>query len=177
MTEAAGMRLGGIVALLALVGCRSDATGPSEPGSPPPVEPRRDAASEPPTSEPEAPHATEPEHAGPPISREQVVATFQRWWTPFSNAQLTSHPLRAQLDALAAAGGTPKQDACERLAGHVDERAPAGSPALLHGATARLREQDEPCWWLHHDGMMGPGLGAVLASDGRVLVVWIVSEG
>lgn len=177
MTAAARMRPCRLVALLALalVGCRTDATGSSEPGSLEPVEPSRDDASEPePTATEPAPT---PELAAPPIARDQVVATFQRWWTPFSNAQLTSHPLRAQLDALAAAGGTPKQDACERLASHVDERAPAGSPALLHGAAARLREQDQPCWWLHHDGMMGPGLGAVLASDGRVLVVWIVSEG
>ena len=106
-----------------------------------------------------------------------VVPHFQRWWKVWSSEHLATHPLVATLDERVAAGGHAKQEACDVLAEHIAERAPAGSPARLFGDPAALRGRSSRCWWLHHDGMMGPGLGAALASDGTVLVVWIVSEG
>lgn len=126
-----------------------------------------------PTATPRA--ANEP--PGPPLAAAQVVPTFQRWWKPWSSEHLAAHPLEDRLDELVAAGGHAKQEACDVLAEHVAARAPTGSPELLLGDPAVLRGRGDRCWWVHHDGMMGPGLGAALASDGTVLVVWIVSEG
>lgn len=120
---------------------------------------------------------TPPAAPGPPLSATDVVPTFQRWWKAWSPEHLASHPLRVTLDERVAAGGRAKQEACDVLAEHVSERAPTGSPELLLGDPAALRGRGDRCWWLHHDGMMGPGLGAALASDGTALVVWIVSEG
>jgi hypothetical protein len=176
MSDTQGMRIV-LVFVAALIGCR-DAASPSEPPATGTTE-REQAldAPAPATSEPSPDPSPTPEPVGAPIGREQVVETFQRWWTPWSLERLATHPLRAQLDALVAAGATLTSDSCDRLAAHIDERAPSGSPELLFGDTARLREGAETCWWLHHDGMMGPGLGAALASDGQVWVVWIVSEG
>lgn len=118
-----------------------------------------------------------PPPPGPPLAAADVVPAFQRWWTPWSSEHLAAHPLKARLDELVTAGGHAKQEACDVLAEHVAARAPAGSPELLLGDPAVLRGRSERCWWLHHDGMIGAGLGAALAADGTVLVVWIVSEG
>jgi hypothetical protein len=70
-----------------------------------------------------------------------------------------------------------KAEACDELAEHVSARAPVGSPELLFGDPSALRGRTDRCWWLHHDGLLSTGLGAALASDGRVLVVWVVLEG
>lgn len=123
--------------------------------------------------------APPPSHTppGPPLAAAEVAPAFQRWWAPWSSEHLRAHPLKQGLDERVAAGGHAKPQACDALAEHVTERAPAGSPELLYGDPAALRGRGDRCWWLHHDGMMGPGLGAALASDGTVLVVWIVSEG
>lgn len=133
-----------------------------------------DVVEKPPMTTPET---NVPPPLGPPLSTDAVVPSFRRWWATFSGDQLTSHPLRATLDERVATGGTVRAEACDTLAEHVRERAPKGSPELLHGDPASLDGRTDRCWWLHHDGMLGPGLGAALASDGRVLAVWIVVEG
>lgn len=181
---------------LPVVGCRGDAAAPSEP--PKSDVPKRDAprsevavtnasaanarepAADPGASEEAAVTTTRPPTPapeGPPLAADAVVPHFQRWWKVWSSEHLATHPLVATLDERVAAGGHAKQEACDVLAEHIAERAPAGSPARLFGDPAALRGRSSRCWWLHHDGMMGPGLGAALASDGTVLVVWIVSEG
>ena len=118
-----------------------------------------------------------PAPAGPPLAAEAVVPHFQRWWKAWSGEHMATHPLKATLDERVAAAGTVRSEACDVLAEHVSARAPAGSPELLFGDPAALRGRSDRCWWVHHDGMMGAGLGAALASDGRVLVVWVVLEG
>lgn len=112
----------------------------------------------------------------PMLAAEEVVPTFQRWWSSWSKAQLAGHPLQATLDERVAAGGTVRSEACGWLVAHVRERAPEGSPERLLWDDAAIT-QDARCWWIHHDGMMGPGLGAVLTSHGRVAAVWVVREG
>ena len=170
-----------LVGLLAS-GCRGEAAAPSEP-------PKAGEAAKPAESSPEGTQTTkeapvttttpspEPEPAGPPMAAEAVVPHFQRWWKTWSAEHLVGNPLRDRLDARVAAGGTVKSEACEVLAEHVKARAPVGSPELLFGDPAALHGRTDRCWWLHHDGMMSTGLGAALASDGRVLVVWVVLEG
>lgn len=166
-------------------GCRGEAAAPSEPPpasaaapspSPAKTEPAASKApAEPPMTTPEP--SPEPASPGPPLAPEAVAPHFQRWWAAWSKEHLAAHPLRATLDERVAAGGTVKAQGCDALAEHVQARAPLGSPELLHGDPAALRGRTDRCWWLHHDGMMGAGLGAALASDGRVLVVWVVLEG
>lgn len=167
-------------------GCRGEAAAPSEPPPAPgaaapsaPVEasaPARETPKEPPMTTTPVP-SSEPASPGPALAAEAVVPHFQRWWAAWSKEHLAAHPLRVTLDERVAAGGTSKPQACDALAEHVRERAPLGSPELLHGDPAALRGRTDRCWWLHHDGMMGPGLGAALASDGQVLAVWVVREG
>lgn len=173
------------MAMVLVGGCRGE-TAPSEPpkaGEPAPSELAPAKAPAPPSEQSEptpmttTPPSPEPEPPGPPLAAEAVVPHFQRWWKAWSRGHLASHPLRATLDERVAVGGTVKAEACDALADHVKARAPAGSPELLHGDPAALRGRSDRCWWLHHDGMMGPGLGAALGSDGRVLVVWVVLEG
>jgi hypothetical protein len=126
------------------------------------------------TTEPDPPAALE----GPPLAADAVAPAFGRWWVPWSKAQLAAHPLRVTLDEHVASGKpTVRSEACDELAEHVRERAPAGSPELLHGDPSALLGRTDRCWWLHYDGIMGPGLGAALTTHGRVLVVWIVLEG
>jgi hypothetical protein len=120
---------------------------------------------------------TKPQPSGPALAAEAVVPHFQAWWKTWSSEHLVGHPLKARLDERVAAGGTAKEEACDVLAAHVEERAPAGSQELLYGDPAALRRAGERCWSVHHDGMMGPGLGGALANDGAVLAVWVVLEG
>ncbi len=138
------------------------------PAPPEPTPMTRPAAPTPPPADAEPP--------GPPLAAEEVVPTFRRWWAPWSKAQLAGHPLQATLDERVAAGGTVRSEACGWLEAHVRERAPEGSPERLYWDLAKIA-QDAPCWWIHHDGMMGPGLGAALTRDGRVAAVWVVREG
>ena len=149
-------------------GCRGETTAPSAP-------PQTDTAAHPKetlvTTPPKNP---EP---GPPLTADTVVPHFQRWWKQWSSEHLAAHLQKATLDERVAAGAAAKLEACAVLAAHVEERAPVGSPELLFGDPATLRGRGDRCWWLHHDGLMGPGLGSVLASDGTVLVVWVVREG
>jgi hypothetical protein len=112
-----------------------------------------------------------------PLAASDVIPTFKHWWKEWAPEHLASHPLKAKLDELVAMGGRAKQVECEALANQVDERAPSGSPELLLGDAVKLRGSTGQCWWLHHDGLTGPGLGAALAADGTVLAVWIISEG
>jgi hypothetical protein len=114
---------------------------------------------------------------GPPLSREAVASTFRQWWATFSPELAGPESARRTLDDLVKAGSTPREEDCAELAEHVRQRAPFGSPQLLHGDPSALEGRTDRCWWLHHDGFMGPGLGAALASDGRVLAVWVVLEG
>jgi hypothetical protein len=179
------------IVLAGAAGCRGDASAPSEP-------PRDVGAAEAGAGEAKAREAepsaqgtqtTEtkeasvtttpptPEPAGPPLSTEAVVPQFQRWWKTWSVDAMAGHPLKARVDELVAAGGTVKAEACDVLADHVTERAPMGSAELLFGDPAALRGRGDRCWWVHHDGMLSAGLGAALASDGRVLAVWVVLEG
>jgi hypothetical protein len=184
-----------VLAVVLASGCRDEATAPSEPpkaaeaGKPAePAEPSSPGKTR--EAEPSAgtqttkeasvtttPPSAEPEPAGPPMAAEAVVPHFQRWWKTWSGEHLVGNPLRDRLDKRVAAGGKVKSEACEVLADHVKARAPVGSPELLFGDPAALRGRTDRCWWLHHDGMMSTGLGAALASDGRVLVVWVVLEG
>jgi hypothetical protein len=166
-------------------GCRGETAAPSEPPKAATAEAGRGAAkapeAEPERAPEEAPVTTTnpptPERTGPSLSTEAVVPHFQRWWKEWSAERMATHPLRGRLDELVAAGGTVKAEACDVLAEHVSTRAPVGSPELLLGDPAALRGRSDRCWWVHHDGMMGAGLGAALASDGRVLAVWVVLEG
>lgn len=179
-----GRALAIVIALAA--GCRGE-TAPSEPPKPATAEAGPGAAKVPePEPEPvrapeEAPVTTTnpstPERTGPSLSTEAVVPHFQRWWKEWSAERMATHALRGRLDELVAAGGTVKPEACDVLAEHVSTRAPVGSPELLFGEPDALRGRTDRCWWVHHDGMMGAGLGAALASDGRVLAVWVVLEG
>jgi hypothetical protein len=180
-----------VLAVMLAAGCRGGAAAPSEPltaaGAAEPsgsmekarkVEPRAEGTQR--TKEASVtttPPSPEPEPAGPPLAAEAVVPHFQRWWKPWSNEHLAANPLKEELDERVAAGATAKSEACEQLAAHVSARAPVGSPELLFGDPAALHGRTDRCWWLHHDGMMSTGLGAALASDGRVLVVWVVLEG
>jgi hypothetical protein len=173
-----------VLAVVLAGGCRGEASAPSEPPK------AAEAAKTAETAEPaesaakarEAESSAEgtqtkeasvtttppsPEPAGPPLAAEAVVPHFQRWWKAWSPEHLATNPLQARLDELVAAGGTVKAQACDVLADHVEERAPTGSPELLYGTPAALRGRTDRCWWLHHDGMMGAGLGAALASDVR----------
>ena len=177
--------LASLVSLVSMmIACRGDAAAPSEPPKAAGGEPSSGAATPAPTPAAEASMTTpDPDPPpgdvapGPPLAAADVGPAFQRWWTPWSKEHLATHPLKDRLDELAARGGTVKEQACDALADHVADRAPAGSPERLLGDPAALRGRGERCWWLHHDGLMGPGLGAALASDGTVRVVWIVSEG
>jgi len=117
-----------------------------------------------------------PEPLGPAMAADAVVAHFQRWWKPWSDEHLATNPLKARLDERVAAGGTVNTKACDELADHVSARARAGS-VVLFGNPSALHGRSDHCWWVHHDGMMTTGLGAALASDGKVLVVWVVLEG
>lgn len=168
-----------VMLLVITGGCRGEPAAPSEPpkattpaAGPSPATTKKD---EPMPTTP-APTAA-PEPLGPALAAEAVAPAFGRWWAAWSKEHLATHPLRATLDERVAAGGTVKAHACDELAAHAHERAPVGSAELLYGNPAALRGRTDRCWWLHHDGMMGPGLGAALASDGRVLVVWVVREG
>jgi hypothetical protein len=182
-----------VLAMVLASGCRGEAAAPSEPpkasAAAKPAEPSRAGETREAEPSPEVtqttkeasvtttPPSPEPEPAGPPMAAEAVVPHFQRWWKTWSAEHLASNPLQARLDGRVAAGGTVKTQACEELADHVSARAPAGSPELLFGDPAALRGRADRCFWLHHDGMMSTGLGAALASDGTVLVVWVVLEG
>lgn len=117
-----------------------------------------------------------PEPPGPPLAAADVVPHFQRWWKVWSSENLTN-PRKATLDARVAARGTVEAEACDVLGEHVKKHAPVGSPELLFGDPAALLGRGDRCWWVHHDGRIGPGVGAALASDGTVLVVWVVLEG
>ena len=171
--------LASVLVVAGLGGCRGEAAAPSEPpkavvgSGAPPITKEAPMTTVSPIPEPEP----EPEPAGVPLTAEAVTPHFQRWWSKWSPEHLASNPLRVTLDERVAAGGTVKAEACEVLADHVSARAPTGSAELLFGDPAALRGRTDRCWWLHHDGMMGAGLGAALASDGRVLVVWVVLEG
>jgi hypothetical protein len=155
--------------------------GPSPSAAPQEREPTRAEADgkEPTMTTPEPSPApdTAPVPLGPPLAAGEVAPAFQRWWATWSSEHLAAHPLRARLDERVKAGGNAKAEACDVLAEHVRGRAPVGSPELLYGDPAALLGRSDRCWWLHHDGMMGAGLGAALASDGRVLAVWVVLEG
>jgi hypothetical protein len=148
------------------------ATAPAEPtAASAGVEPRKEEATV------TAPSHPDPPPPGPALAPEAVVPHFQRWWATWTKEHLATHPLRVTFDERVAAGGTVKAEACDVLAEHVAERAPAGSPELLYGDPSALRGRSDRCWWLHHDGMLSAGLGAALGRDGQVLVVWVVLEG
>lgn len=96
---------------------------------------------------------------GSMLAPDAAVPTFRRWWATWSGEHLAANPLRDRLDELVARGGTARTEACDVLAEHARERAPVGSSELLYGDPAALLGRTDRCWWLHHDGMMGPGLG------------------
>jgi hypothetical protein len=186
-----GMIRSGLALVLALAaGCRGETAAPSEPPKAAAKteadrEPDHGAAKVPETEAERAPEEAPvttttppiPERNGPSLSAEAVVPHFQRWWKEWSAAHMATHPLKGRLEELVATGGTVKSQACDVLAEHVSTRAPMGSPELLFGDPDALRGLGDRCWWVHHDGMMGAGLGAALAIDGRVLAVWVVLEG
>ena len=180
--------LASVLAVACLGGCRGEVAAPIEPPKAAVSEPsprKQPDEHAPPLAGTQEPSMTTPPRAprpaneppGPPLAAADVVPTFQRWWNAWAPEHLASHPLRDRFDELVAADGHAKPQACDELAEHVSARAPAGSPERLFGDPAALRGRGDRCWWLHHDGMMGAGVGAALASDGTVLVVWIVSEG
>lgn len=158
-----------IVIVVAIAGgCRGETTAPRE--LPPPKAPPSASEETRVTTPPRSPESG-------PLAADAVVPHFQRWWKRWSSQHLAADPRRTTLDERVAAGGAARSTACDVLATHVEERAPAGSPELLLGDPATLRGRGGQCWWLHHDGLMGPGLGSALAEDGTVLVVWVVREG
>jgi hypothetical protein len=54
--------------------------------------------------------------------------------------------------------------------------AASGTPRALHGSLEAL-DRAGACWTLRWDGLLGVGLGAVVARDGTVLLAWWIPEG
>ncbi len=54
--------------------------------------------------------------------------------------------------------------------------AASGVPPALHGSLDAL-DRTGACWVLRWDGLLGVGLGAVVARDGAVLLAWWIPEG
>ncbi|MFC2171355.1 hypothetical protein ACFLU6_01835 [Acidobacteriota bacterium] len=112
------------------------------------------------------------------LKQEQVVPHFQKLWKDLHAVQLQGHPLAARLNELVTTN-KPRllQQECTAYGTFVSERVASGDPELLLGDLAALKNLTGKCWTLHYDGLMGPGLGAAMAPDGEVLLIWIVAEG
>ena len=77
---------------------------------------------------------------------------------------------RKQAEGLIARRPNVKHSSCREARKVAEARSP------LHGSLAAL-DRDGDCWVLRWDGMLGLGLGAVVAEDGEVLLAWWIPEG
>jgi hypothetical protein len=90
----------------------------------------------------------------------------------------TIAPRLGEADRKRAAGLLERSPAAEASSCRAAKKAIAGSgePRTLHGSLGAL-ERDGDCWVLRWDGLLGLGLGAVVARDGAVLLSWWIPEG
>ncbi len=105
---------------------------------------------------------------------EQAIERFQEFWQSFS-----SDPSTQSVRELVATPPLPPQAALRSAAlqrRQLEDRMGTRSELFLRGQPSDL-EGHEDVWVVTYDGMLTQGLGAALAQDGRVLLVWIAPEG
>ncbi|HEY6006435.1 MAG TPA: hypothetical protein VIV57_26380 [Anaeromyxobacter sp.] len=87
-------------------------------------------------------------------------------------------PRLGEPDRRRAAGLLERKPAAESSSCRAarKEIASSGQTRNLHGSLDAL-DRDGDCWVLRWDGLLGLGLGAVVARDGTVLLSWWIPEG
>jgi hypothetical protein len=96
-----------------------------------------------------------------------------RDWHRTTLAPRLSATDRKRADGLLARGPAAERASCRAAR---DAIAATGAAPILSGSLAAL-DRDGACWVLRWEGQLGLGLGAVVATDGAVLLAWWIPEG
>lgn len=90
----------------------------------------------------------------------------------------TIAPRLGETDRRRADGLLERSPSAERVSCREARKVIADTdpPPPLHGSLDTLERAGE-CWVLRWDGLLGLGLGAVVAPDGAVLLAWWMPEG